>query len=211
MIIDGNDQRLAVTAATQLQQAGAQQALVPKSSSQLLNAGKGNTAEVVQAVGGDTVSIKVDLPQNTVDTLKRIGNTSDILNALASNLRQTSAGLTAANTITEKMKTTLDVVVKNYPPYPVEDRGRMEQLMNYSSLRNQLQSMMIPAPPPPLYGKIKHMWENLVSGQDGTIQAPSLPQDAIHSHVNAAAKQLDAISSQISLVQETMTNSVLGT
>ncbi len=208
MIIDGNDQRLAVATALQMQQSGIQQTLAPKSSQQP-DFGSGSKSDSVQSLGGDTVSIKINVPQNTIDTLQRIGNASDILNSLATNLRQTYEGLTAASALTEKMKTTLDNVVKNYPPYPVEDQGRMEQLMGYSSLRQQLQSLMLPAPPAPLYDKVKHLWDGLTGGTGSSVQVQSLPQDAPHSHVMAAAKQLDVISSQINLVQESTVNLVM--
>jgi hypothetical protein len=208
MIIDGSDRQLAVSTAIQMQQPGVQQISAPKSSQQL-DARNGSKTDTVQPLGGDTVSIKVELPLNTFDTLKKIGNTTDILNALATNLRQTNEGLTFANIITEKMKASLDRVIKDYPPYPIEDKGRMEQLMSYSSLRNQLQSLMIPAPPPPLYEKIKHLWEGLTSGVGSTVQTPSLPHEALTTHVKSASKQLDVISNQISLVQEAMANMVM--
>ena len=208
MIIDSNDQRLAAATATQIQQTGRYQIIAPKPSQQQDPLNR-NKSDFVQPAAGDTISIKVELPQNTVDTLKRLGNTSDILNSLAINLRQTNEGLAAANTVTEKMKATLDKVIKDYPPYPVEDKGRMEQLMGYSGLRKQLQTMMIPTPPAPLYEKVQHLWEGLTGGVGSSIQTPSLPQNAPSSHVSAAAKQHDVISGQISLVQETMSSSVM--
>jgi hypothetical protein len=86
----------------------------------------------------------------------------------------------------------------------------MEQLMNYSSLQKQILSLMTPAPPQPMYEKVKHLWEGLTTGIGGTIQTPALPQDAPDSHVKAASKQLDSISGQIKLVQESLSNSVMG-
>jgi len=82
--------------------------------------------------------------------------------------------------------------------------------MNYSSLQKQILSLMTPPPPQPVYERVKHLWEGLTSGIGSTIQTPSLPQDAPDSHVKAASQQLDVISGQIALVQETMTNSVRG-
>ena len=201
MRIDGNDQRLAAATAVQMQQSGVQQVLAPKWSQQ--------QDASIKALVGDTVSIKVDLPQNTVDILKRIGSASDILNSLATNLRQSNEGLSAANAVTAKMKASLDKVVKDYPPFSLDDSGRMEQLMDYASLRKQLQSMMIPAPPQPVYEKVKHLWEGLTGGTGGTVQVPSLPHDAPDTHVRAALQQLDGISSQMTLVQETMANLVM--
>ena len=209
MRIEGNDQRLAAATAIQMQQTGVQQMLVPKSSQHQQDAQQASKENTVQSIAGDKVSIKIELPQNTVDTLQKMGTITDFLNSVATNLRQTHEGLTAASAIVAQMKTSLEKVIKNFPPYPIEDRGRMEELMSYSSLQKQITQMMIPAPPPPIYEKVQHLWDNLASGPNGTIQTPSVPQDIPGSHVTAASKQLDAISSQISLVQETMNNSVM--
>lgn len=182
--------------------------LAPKTA-QLQDAQKADKENTVQSIAGDKVSIRVELPQKTVDTLQKMGNISDFLNSVATNLRQTNEGLTAANAITEQMKASLDKIIKNYPPFPPESKERMEQLMKYSSLQKQILSLMIPPPPQPTYEKVKHLWEGLTSGLGSSIQTPSLPQDAPDSHVKAASNQLDAISGQISLVQETMSNSVM--
>lgn len=208
MRIEGNDQRLAAATAIQMQQTGVQQMLAQKTAQQQ-DGQKESKENTVQSLAGDRVSIKVELPQNTIDTLQKMGNISDFLNSVATNLRQTYEGLTAASAIVTDMKASLERVIKNYPPYPIEDRGRMEELMGYSSLQKEIMQLMVPAPPPPIYEKVQHLWENLATGPNGTIQTPSVPQDVPGSHVTAASKQLDAISSQISLVQETMSNSVM--
>jgi hypothetical protein len=208
MRIEGNDQRLAAATAIQMQQTGVQQMLAQKTALQQ-DSQKTSKKNVVQTIAGDKVSIKIELPQNTVDTLHKMGNISDFLNSVATNLRQTHEGLTAASAIVTNMKASLEKVIKNYPPYPIEDRGRMEELMSYSSLRKEITQLMIPPPPPPIYEKVQHLWENLATGPNGTIQTPSVPQDVPGTHVTAALKQLDTISGQISLVQETMSNSVM--
>lgn len=208
MRIEGNDQRLAAATAIQMQQTGVQQMLAPKNAQQQ-DGQKVSKENSVQSIAGDKVSIKVELPQNTVDTLQKMGNISDFLNSVATNLRQTNEGLTAANAIVEQMKASLDKIIKNFPPYPIESRERMEQLMSYSSLQKQILSLMTPPPPQPVYEKVKHLWEGLTSGIAGTIQTPALPADAPDSHVKAASKQLDVIAGQIGLVQETMSNSVM--
>lgn len=207
MRIEGNDQRLAAATAIQMQQTGVQQMLTPKTAQQQ-DAQKASKENTVQSIAGDKVSIKVELSQNTVDTLQKMGNISDFLNSVATNLRQTHEGLTAASAIVEQMKASLEKVIKNYPPYPIEDQGRLEELMKYSSLQKEIMQMMIPPPVPPIYEKVQHLWEGLATGPNGTIQTPSVPQDVPETHVKAAAKQLDSISGQISLVQESMRSSV---
>lgn len=208
MRIEGNDQRLAAATAIQMQQTGVQQMLAPKSAQQQ-DAQKASSENTVQSIAGDKVSIKVELPQKTVDTLQQMGNISDFLNSVATNLRQTNEGLTTANAVAEQMKASLDKIIKNFPPYSIDSKERIDQLMQYSSLRKQIMSLMTPPPPQPVYEKVQHLWEGLATGIGGAIQTPSLPLDAPDSHVYSASKQLDAISGQIGLMQETMSNSVM--
>lgn len=210
MRIEGNDLRLAAATATQMQNTGADKVVAPKTAQQQ-EAQNVNKDDAVQTLGGDKVSIRVEIPKNTVDTLQKMGNISDFLNSVATNLRQSNEGLKAATAVIDQMKQSLDTIIKNFPPYPIESRERMEQLMSYSSLQKQIVSLMTPPPPQPVYEKVKHLWEGLTSGIGSTIQTPALPQDAPDTHVKAASKQLDAISGQIGLVRETMSNSVMGT
>lgn len=209
MRIEGNDLRLAAATATQMQNTETHKTLAPKSFQQQ-DTQNSQKDDVVQTLGGDRVSIRVELPKNTVDTLKNMGNISDFLNSVATNLRQSNEGLKATTAIIDQMKQSLDTIIKNFPPYPVESKERMEQLMSYSSLQKQILSLMTPPPPQPVYEKVKHLWEGLTSGIAGTIQTPTLPLNAPDTHVKAAVKQLDVISGQIGLVQDTMTNSVMG-
>lgn len=205
MRIEGNDQRLAAATAAQLQQTGVQQVLAPKSVQQQEAR---SSAETAHSLVGDKVSIKVELPQHTIDTLQKMGNISDFLNSVATNLRQTNEGLKATSSIMEEMRASLDKIIKSYPPYSLESKERIAQLMSYSSLKKQIMSLMVPAPPPPIYENVKHLWEDLFSGANSSLQTPTLPLDAPDSHVNAAVKQLGVISSQIGLVQDSMSKSV---
>jgi hypothetical protein len=207
MRIEGNDQRLAASTASQMQQTGFQQILAPRTP-QYQEAQKTSTQNTVQSITGDKISIHVELPQHNIDTLQKMGNISDILNSVATNLRQTYEGLTAASAVVDKMKVSLNKVIKDYPPYPVDDQGRRQELMSYSSLQKEISQMLIPPPVPPVFEKVQHLWTSLASGPNGTIQTPSVPQNVPGSHVSAAAKQLDSISGQINLVQETMVNSL---
>lgn len=208
MRIEGNDQRLAAATATQMQQTGVQQMLAPKTA-QHQDAQKASSANIIQSLAGDKVSIQVELPKNTVDTLQKMGNISDFLNSVAISLRQTNDGLDAVANVVTDMKASLDKIIKNYPPYTFESKERIEHLMSYSSLKKQIMSLMVPAPPPPVYEGVKHLWEDLFSGPASTVQTPTLPSNAPDSHVTAAARQLDVISGQIGLVQESMNSSIM--
>jgi hypothetical protein len=206
MRIEGNDQRLAAATAAQMLNSGTQQVIAPKTSQQQ-EASAVSNGNKVQTLMGDKVSIKIDLPKNTVETLQKMGNISDFINSVAINLRQTNEGITAVNDIVEQMKASLDKIIKNYPPFPPESRDRMEMLMSYSSLQKQIMSMMVPPPPQPVMDKVQQLWGNLTNGQT-TVQTPTLSTDAPDTHVKAAAQQLDAVSSQLNLVQEALGASV---
>lgn len=208
MRIEGNDQRLAAATASQMQQTGVQQMLTPKNV-QLQEAQKVGNDNTVQSIVGDKVSIKVELTKNTVDTLQKMGNISDFLNSVATNLRQTNEGLKATSSVVEDMKISLNKVINKSPPYSLVDKERVEQLMTYTSLKKQIINMMVPAPPPPIYERVQHLWEDLFSGPGNTVQTPTLPSDAPTSHVTAAVNQLDVISNQVGLVQESLSNSVM--
>jgi hypothetical protein len=207
MRIEGNDLRLAAATAIQMQNTGADKIVAPKTTQQkeTLNL---KSDETVQSLAGDRVSIKVDLPKNTVDTLQKMGNLSDFLNSVATSIRQTSEGLKATSGVVEDMKTSLDNIIKTYPPYSIESKERIAQLMTYAALKKQIISLMVPAPPTPIYEKVQHLWEDLFSGQNGTIQTPTLPLDVPDSHIKAAAGQLDNLSSQVGLLQDALGNSL---
>ena len=208
MRIEGNDQRLAAITATQMQSSGTQQMLSAKNVQQQ-DAQKSGKENTVQSITGDKVSINVEISKNTADTLQKMGNISDFLNSTATNLRQTNEGLQETSRIITDMKSSLDKIIKNYPPYSIQSQERIDQLMNFSSLKKQIVSLEFPAPPPPIYEGVKHLWDDLFSGPDKTIQPPTLPKDAPDSHVSAAAQQLDVIASRIGFVQEAMSNAVM--
>lgn len=169
-------------------------------------------AETASVVGGtnpgDKVSIRLDVPRKTLETLQQFGQLGDFLNTMATNLRNTLETLKASSAVIDRMKEKLDTIVKNYPPFSIESKERMDLLMSYSGLQKEIRSLMIPPPPPPVYEKVQHLWESLFSAQDGTIPAPQLPVDVPDSHVKLAAKQLDSLSEQIGTVREALSNSV---
>ena len=209
MRIEGNDQRLAAVTAAQMQNTGTQQMLAAKYV-QEQDAQKVSKDYSPQPIAGDKISFSVELPKSTVDTLQKMGNISDFLNTTAANLRQTNEGLQAAASIITDMKSSLDHIIKNYPPYSVESQARIDLLMNFSSLKKQIQSMEIPAPPPPFYEVVKHLWADLFVEEDKSLQIPTLPSDATDAQVADAAKQLDEIARKINKVIEAMSNSVKG-
>ena len=150
----------------------------------------------------DKVSIRVEVPRKTLETLQQFGQLGDFLNTLATNLRKTKEGLETSAKRVDEMKTPLSQIIKQFPPYGPESQERMELLMSYNGLQREIKALMVPPPPPPIYEKVQHLWQGLFSDRDGTISAPQLPMDAPDSHVKIAAAQLDSLSEQIGVRSE---------
>jgi hypothetical protein len=72
------------------------------------------------------------------------------------------------------MQGNLTTIVKNYPPYPIDSMERRDLLMSYISLRKEIESLMVPPPPQPVYDKVKSMWAAMFA-QNGQIQASAVP------------------------------------
>ena len=207
MRIEGNDQRLAALAAAQLNNTGTQQMLAANDVQQQ-NTRKVSAEFAPLPVAGDNVSINVEISKNNLDTLQRMGNISDFLNTTATNLRQTNEGLQAASSAVTDMKSSLDQIIKNYPPYPIDSKARIDQLMDFSSLKKQIQSLEIPAPPPPIYDVVKHLWADLFLEKDKALNIPTLASDAPDSQVADVAKQLDDIGNKLSQIKDAISNAV---
>lgn len=158
----------------------------------------------------DKITIRLELPKNTLDTLQKIGNIGDLLISTAKNVRQTNEALSTGAELIDKMKSQLEKIVKQYPPFLQDSKERMDLLKGYSGLQKEITSLMVPQPPAPIYEKVHHLWENLFSGQSHTIQVPQIPSDVPDSHVKAVVKQLDSLKNQVTLVQEAMGNTIKG-
>ena len=206
MNIETTDSRINAMVAAQAQQQNITSKQQPLSQSEPAN--KPETDN--KAKSSDKVTIQVEISKNTLDTLQKVGNVSELLVSTAKNIRKTDEALTAGVTIIAQMKEQLSTIVKQFPPFPPESKDRMELLMSYSALQKQITSLMVPPPPPPVYEKVQHMWDNLFSNQSRTLQTPQLPANVPDSYVKAAAEQLNNLKDQVNLVQEAMGNSVKG-
>lgn len=205
MKVDATDSRVTAIAAAQTQ-------LKPFNEQQTKQTAKENssTVEHPSIKSNDKVTIQLDISKSTLETLQKVGNVGDILLTTAQNIRKTDESLSAGSEIVAKMRDKLGQIVKQYPPFPPDDRSRMELLMSYSGLQKQITSLMVPPPPAPVYDKVKHLWENLFTNQSNTIPTPQLPNDAPDSHIKLAVSQLENTQNQVSLVQESLGNSFKG-
>jgi len=206
MKIDATDARINAIAATETQLKNFSDQKQVKDATATLSYNPDSS----KATSNDKVTIQVDISKSTLETLQKVGNVSDLLVTTAQNIRKTDESLSAGTAIITQMKENLGRIVKQYPPFPPDDRDRMEILMSYSGLQKQITSLMVPPPPPPVYEKVQHLWSNLFPNQSQTLQTPQLPANVPDSHIKAAADQLNNLQNQVGLVQEALGNSVKG-
>lgn len=159
----------------------------------------------------DTVQIKSSSIAKNLDTVKAIEQMHAKLNELVKGVRQTNEQLNKAADQVAQMQGNLMTIVKNYPPYPIESMERRELLMSYMSLRKEIEGLMIPPPPQPVYEKVRTMWDAMFA-QNGQMQAsavPALGAGSSDQQVEAAAIDLGKTHQQLSGLSDQVTQALL--
>ena len=158
----------------------------------------------------DTVQLKSSMVKN-LDAVKAIEQMHSRLNDLVKGVRQSNEELNKAAEQVSQMQSGLMSIVKNFPPYPIETQERRDLLMSYMSLRKEIESLMVPPPPQPVYEKVKSMWEALFA-QNGQMQAAAIPDlDAGSGDklVQVAAETLQQTGKQLSALSDGVTQALL--
>lgn len=132
---------------------------------------------------------------------------SDRRNAAAL-IRQTDTKLEAIISQVEAMKANLAKIVKNYPPFSIDSKERMEILRSFISLRKEIDSMTIPAPPPQPGVQMKsEIWQD--KGLSGLLPgqlAIDAPDDQVQSAYDQLAGAVQSIGEGRKELQSTYTS-----
>ena len=158
----------------------------------------------------DTVQVKSSMVKN-LDAVKAIEQMHSRLNDLVKGVRQSNEELNKAAEQVSQMQSGLMSIVKNFPPFPIESQERRDLLMSYMSLRKEIEGLMVPPPPQPVYEKVKSMWEALFA-QNGQMQAAAIPDlDAGSGDklVQVAAETLQQTGKQLSALSDGVTQALL--
>jgi len=148
----------------------------------------------------DSVRVSSTVALKNLDTVRVIEQMHASLNQLAKGVRETNESLNKAVDLVDSMKSSIQTVIKNFPPFPVDSKERNDRLMEYNSLRKELISLMVPPPPPPVYEKIKHMWESLFEDQNGNLSqntVPLLDNSSSDAQLKEVSQTLDKTSAQL--------------
>lgn len=81
--------------------------------------------------------------QNSI-AFKGFQRVNDDLNVVATSVRNADTAMGTINTYVEQMKTQLDAIVKNYPPYPPGSQERVKFLRMFNGLRAQIDVLSAP-------------------------------------------------------------------
>jgi hypothetical protein len=68
-------------------------------------------------------------------------------NSTADAIRQADRSLQVLSQKIDDLKVPLDTIVKNFPPFALEDQDRIKLMMKYSSLRKEIDQLTLPPPP----------------------------------------------------------------
>ncbi|MEI6212818.1 MAG: hypothetical protein WCP10_01835 [Desulfuromonadales bacterium] len=159
----------------------------------------------------DSVLVRSSPSLKNLDTVRAIETMHASLNQLAKGVRETNESVNSAVEKVDAMRNSIESVIKNYPPFPIDSKERNDRLMEYTSLRKELLSMMVPAPPPPPYEKVKSMWSSLfdVEGRIKDASIPSLEKTSSDAQLKEASQQLDTTTSQLSEFSNKVTQALV--
>lgn len=195
------------TGATYTQQAYAGQIKLPQPQPET---GQQDRTPPLQS--GDQVQLKnFTAATKNLDTVRAIEQMHARLNELAKGARQTNEGLAQAAEVTARMKSQLQAIIKNFPPFSADSDQRQEILMSYVSLKKEIEQLMIPPPPKPLYESVKHMWNSLFSdnGQLLPSAIPKLETTSSEQQVKDAAAGLGKSGEHLSGLSNGITNALI--
>jgi hypothetical protein len=187
----------------------AQQTIAPVSAPE----SKTLTAQAIQATEkmSDSVHIKYSETSKNLDTVRAIEQMHSRLNQLVKGVRETNEGLNSTSETLDQMQTTLQKIVKNYPPFTADSPDRQKFLMSFISIRKEMEKLMIPPPPAPIYEKVKGMWDSVFdnNGQLKSSMLPALDVSSSDKQVQDASVSLEKTSAQLSAISDSVTKALV--
>ncbi|HEY5514044.1 MAG TPA: hypothetical protein VIK40_10420, partial [Geomonas sp.] len=100
--------------------------------------------------------------------------------AAAGAIRNADRSLATLGQKLDALKAPLETIVKNFPPFSPQDKARMKLLMDYSSLRKEIDQLTLPPPP------------DVVKARKAQALPGPLPMDANDSQIADHVAKLDA-------------------
>lgn len=159
----------------------------------------------------DQIQFSNSTTLKNLDTVKAIEQLHNKMNVLIKGVRATNEALNSASEQTGRMSDTLVEITKNYPPFPVGSKERQELLMSYTSIRQEIMKMTFPAPPAPIYEKVKSTWDSMFA-QNGQMLAsavPALENNSPDTLVQQTLQQVQATSNALGSLSSSTTQALV--
>ncbi len=166
----------------------------------------------IPAVQYDQISLASSpITRKNLEIIKTIEQEHTKLYLLVQNVRLTNEQLDQTADQVGRLHATVTTIIKNNPPFPPDSEQRKELLMSYASIRKEIIKMTVPAPPQPVYEKIKETWASLF-GQDGRIfhdAVPELQATSSDWDVHTAARNLVTTGEKLANLSSGVTRSLI--
>jgi len=162
------------------------------------------------AASSDRVQVTSTVTLKNVDTVRAIEQMHNRMNQQIKAVRQTNEAINQQADNIEKMTTTLNSIIKNFPPFPLDSKERQEILMSYTSIRKEILKMTVPPPPLPVYEQVKEVWKSVL-GENGQLQSgavPALQTDSPDSAVRDAIGGLGRSAQSLATLSSAVTQSL---
>lgn len=163
--------------------------VVPAPSGQPQSHSQPHLQPNVPAVGDSTSFNK---PISTLPLFDKMQSDNSARNEVASSIKSADTSMAEIGKKIDTMKADLEIIVKNFPPYPPGSDDRLKFLRNFNSLRQQIDALTIPRPTDSSAVAVK--LHGLNTGPNG-INIPALPDtppEATDRQIYHAINGLDA-------------------
>jgi hypothetical protein len=130
-------------------------------------------------------SDQVQLSARNESAYRELQARNERANATADAIRQADRSLKDLSQKIDRLKVPLDTIVKNFPPFALEDQDRIKLMMKYSSLRKEIDQLTLPPPP-----------EVVAARRAQALPAP-LGADATDSQIADHVAKLDAVGAAL--------------
>lgn len=102
---------------------------------------QGSTTTVVPTQGAETAEIAKGA---FYSKLTAVQDVKSKLNEVAGSIRKADVTMDTIGRILAKMKSHLETIVKNYPPFPKDSSERVRMLEGFAALKKEIQRLTIP-------------------------------------------------------------------
>jgi hypothetical protein len=159
----------------------------------------------------DNVRFSNPITMKNLDTVKAIEQLHSQMNQLITGVRQTNESLNSTTEQVNRMSAPLEEITKIYPPYPVDSKKRQELLMSYTSIRQEILKMTVPAPPPAVYDRVKSTWDSLFTqnSQIHSSAVPALEGSSSDQQVKTALRQVQTTGNQLANLSSETTRALV--